>query len=89
MNKLILLSILILIIFINFYAMKQNSRNLEVQNICRIFTQEGLPTAAIINGNRYDLTGKNIFQKMFINQFDREQLQNLKECIQIEVRKNK
>ena len=68
--------------------MKQNSRNLEVQNMCRVFTQEGKPTAAIINGNRYDLTG-NIFQKIFINQFDKEQLQNLEECIQIEVRRNK
>lgn len=82
--KKLLFVIFIGFVIVNTFAMKQNTDYLKVKNTCRMYTMHGKPQVVYVNGNEYDMTGENLWQGMFINEFDREQLQKLDECIRIE-----
>lgn len=76
--------IIITVVGINLISAYQNAELSKVNNMCRMYTMHGTPQVAYVNGNEYDLTGKNLWQPMFINEFDKEQLEDLSNCIRIE-----
>lgn len=84
--RLIIILILAGILITNILAFKTNQKQLELNKICAVYTVNREPTKALVNGYVYDLTNKSGFEHLFVNQFDKEQLQNLYECIQIKSR---
>lgn len=80
MLRLISSIILLLVvgIILNIVVVYNNNKRLNLQNICKIYIEEGKPEAIIINGRKYT---KNILDSLFIDQEDQEQ--DLSNCIQI------
>lgn len=65
------------------YQMSIEQKTNQIDNLCRFYTANGKPQFIIVNGKKYNMTGEDKFQSLFIRDMDREQLSNLRNCIEI------
>jgi len=82
MKKLIFFIILFVLI-INTYAFYLSRAEIQSKSQCQVLIKNNQPQIAIINNHAYYLN--NPTEKMFINQFDTEQLNNLQQCQKVEM----
>lgn len=82
MKKLIFFIVLFVLI-INTYAFYLSRAQIQSKPQCQVLIKNNQPEIAIINGHAYHLN--NPIEKMFINQFDTEQLNNLQQCQKVEM----